>query len=158
MNAGADAVAETALILFRRSRIHGTGGFAKATISRGTRVIEYVGERITKGESLRRCEANNEYIFALTEEQDLDGSVEWNLARFINHSCAANCDAEQEDDHIWFVANRDLEAGEELTINYGFDLTDYEDYPCRCGAPDCVGYMVAEEYFEHVRRQAGGRT
>lgn len=158
MNEGADFVAETALILFRRSPIHGTGGFAKATISRGTRVIEYVGERITKGESLRRCEANNEYIFALTEEQDLDGSVEWNLARFINHSCAANCDAEQEDDHIWLVANRDIAAGEELTINYGFDLTDYKDYPCRCGAPDCVGYMVAEEYFGHVRRQPAGRT
>ena len=117
--------------------------------------MEYVGERISKTESLRRCEQNNEYIFALNEEQDLDGNVAWNPARFLNHSCAPNCEAELEDGRIWIVATRDLRAGEEITFNYGYDLVDYREYPCRCGSPHCVGYIVAEEFFEHVlSRQA----
>ena len=50
-------VAETGLVLFKDSPIHGTGGFAKTAIGKGTRIVEYLGERISKGESLRRCEA-----------------------------------------------------------------------------------------------------
>ena len=154
---GGDPVASAELVLFKGSPIHGTGGFAKTAIREGTRIIEYLGERITKGESLRRCEQNNEYIFTLNGEQDLDGNVAWNPARFINHSCAPNCEAELENDRIWIIANRDIQAGEEITFNYGYDLEDYKDYACRCGSTQCVGYMVAEEFFEHVlSRKAGG--
>jgi uncharacterized protein len=141
---------ETDVIVFKRSPIHGLGGFAKAAICRGTRVVEYVGERISKSDSVRRCEQNNEYVFTLNDEQDLDGNVAWNPARFLNHSCAPNCEAELDDDHIWIIAARDIHAGEEITFNYGYDLVDYHDYPCRCGSSRCVGYMVAEEFFEHV--------
>jgi SET domain-containing protein len=147
---------ETGLVEFKGSRIHGLGGFAKAGIGKGTRIIEYVGERISKSESLSRCEKNNEYIFSLSEEEDLDGNVAWNPARFFNHSCEPNCEAELEDGRIWIVATRDIRAGEEITFNYGYDLVDYRDYPCRCGAPNCVGYIVAEEFFEHVLSRKGG--
>ncbi len=148
----AEVVAETERILFRRSAIHGTGGFARTDIATGTHVIEYVGEKITKAESLARCEQNNEYIFALSDEQDLDGNVPWNPARFLNHSCAPNCEALLEEERIWIVALRDIRAGEELTFNYGYDLTDYKEHPCRCGAPNCVGFIVAEEFFSIIRR------
>ena len=144
---------ETELTTFRSSLIHGTGGFARRDVGAGTRVIEYVGERITKAESLKRCEADNEYIFTLDDEHDLDGNVPWNPARFINHSCAPNCEAELDEGRVWIVALRDIKAGEELTFNYNYDLVDYRQHPCRCGAPVCVGYMVAEEFFEHVRVQ-----
>jgi SET domain-containing protein len=148
-------VAETDLVVFRRSPIHGVGGFARRDIPKDARVIQYVGEKIDRHESLRRCEADNEYIFRLNEELDVDGNVEWNPARFLNHSCAPNCDAELNQGEIWVVANRDIRAGEELTFNYGFDLEDYKNYPCRCGALECVGYIVAEEFFDHVRAQRG---
>jgi uncharacterized protein len=144
------SVPGTEMILFQRSSIHGTGAFAKAVIPKGTRLVEYRGERISKSESLRRCENNNEYIFALSSEHDLDGSVAWNLARFINHSCTPNCEAQMEEDRIWIVALRDIQPGEEITFNYGYALEDYQDHPCRCGSPDCVGYIVAEEFFAHV--------
>jgi len=143
--------------MFRASPIHGLGGFAKTAIGKGTRVVEYVGERISKSESLRKCEGNNEFIFSLNDEQDLDGDVAWNPARLLNHSCAPNCEAELQEDRIWIVALRDIPAGEEITFNYGYDLVDYRDYPCRCGAPDCVGYVVAEEYFEHVLSREASR-
>ena len=149
-------MAETELILFKDSPIHGTGGFAKTPIRKGTRIVEYLGERISKGESLRRCERNNGFIFTLNDEQDLDGNVAWNPARFINHSCAPNCEAEKDDDRIWIIATRDVRAGEEITFNYGYDLEDYKDYLCHCGSPQCVGYIVAEEFFEHVLSRRAG--
>jgi hypothetical protein len=141
------------LITFRRSAIHGTGGYARKDLTAGTRIIEYVGEKITKSEALVRCEANNEYIFTLDDEFDLDGNVPWNPARFINHSCAPNCEAEVEAGRIMIVALRDIPAGEELTFNYGYDLEDYREHPCRCGAEECLGFIVAEEFFDHVRSQ-----
>jgi hypothetical protein len=154
---GSAQEAATELVVFKRSAIHGTGGFARTAIRKDTRIIEYVGERISKHESVLRCEQNNAFIFSLTDEYDLDGSVSWNPARFINHSCAPNCEAEKDDTRIWIIAIRDIQAGEEITFNYGYGLEDYKEYECHCGSPNCVGYMIAEEYFEHVRsRKAGG--
>ena len=141
---------ETLWLVCRPSPIHGLGGFARAAIPKGTRVVEYIGERISKQESLRRCEGNNQFIFSLNDAEDLDGNVAWNPARFLNHGCAPNCEAELQDGRIWIIATRDIPAGEEITFNYGYDLVDYRDYPCRCGARGCVGYIVAEEFFEHV--------
>ncbi len=145
---------ETEWVLFRDSPIHGHGGFARIDVPEETWVIEYVGEKITKAESLRRCELDNPFIFTLDDEFDLDGAMEWNPARLLNHSCAPNCEAQSDDDRIWIVALRDIKAGEELTFNYNYDLEDYKDHPCRCGSPGCVGYIVAEEFFEHVRSNA----
>ena len=142
------------LVTFGSSAIHGLGGFARTRIPKDARIIEYVGERIDKRESARRCEANNVYIFSLNEVDDLDGNVSWNPARFLNHSCSPNCEAQLAGDSIWIVAGRDISAGEELTFNYGFDLENYQDYPCQCGSPHCVGFIVAEEFFDHLRRQA----
>jgi len=136
---------ETALVRFGPSAIEGTGGFARAPISRGTRVIEYKGERISKAESLVRCEASNPFIFNLDGETDLDGSVEWNPARFLNHSCDPNCDAELIENHIWIVANRDIAEGEEITFDYGYDWEDYKDHPCDCGAANCFGFIVSAD-------------
>lgn len=134
------------------SAIHGTGVFARADIPAETRIIEYVGERVDKEESERRRKASNFFIFIVTDDFDIDGLVDWNPARFINHCCAPNCEAREEDEHIWVYALREIKAGEELSFNYGYDLQDYEDHPCRCGAPSCIGFMVAEEHFDDVRR------
>jgi hypothetical protein len=153
-NDPATIIAETDFILFKRSGIHGTGGFAKTAIPSDTEIIEYVGERITKAESLVRCELNNAYIFDLDDEHDLDGSVDWNLARFLNHSCTPNCEALESDGRIWITTCRGIAAGDELTFNYGYDLQDYREHPCRCGAANCAGYIVAEEFMEQVRQQA----
>jgi|ERR1041385_397159 SET domain-containing protein len=138
---------------FRPSPIHGLGTFAAAPLRAGTLVIEYVGQKISKSEAVGRCEAGNTFIFELDEDWDIDGAVGWNPARFINHSCAPNCDAEVIDGQIWIVARRDIAAGEELTFNYGYDWTDHREHPCHCGAPECVGYIVAEEFFPMIREQ-----
>ncbi|HXG46628.1 MAG TPA: SET domain-containing protein-lysine N-methyltransferase [Methylomirabilota bacterium] len=139
---------------FKPSPIQGWGGFARCDIPAGTHIIEYVGERISKEESRRRCEAGNPFIFTVTEEYDLDGSGEENPARLLNHSCTPNAEALNIDDHIWIVALRDIRAGEEVTFDYGFDLEDYRENPCSCGAPNCLGYIVAAEFAPGLRQRA----
>jgi len=141
------------LICFKPSAIHGTGGFAKAAIPPGTRIIEYVGEKIDKAESNRRCSEGNHFVFFLDEDFNLDGDVPTNPARALNHSCAPNCDAELIDGRIWIVARHAIQQDEEITFNYGYDLVDLEDHPCRCGSTECLGYIVAEEHHPELRRR-----
>ncbi len=145
----------TEWLRFRYSHIEGRGAFARTAIPSGTRVIQYLGRIIGKEESEQLCETFNEYIFNLTDEHDLDGNVDWNPARLINHSCAPNCSAEQDEEEIWIVADRDIQPGEEVSFNYGYSLESYRDYPCNCRTPHCVGYIVADEYHELVRRENG---
>jgi SET domain-containing protein len=145
-------------IEIRRSRIHGRGLFARRDIAPASRLIEYVGRRIPKEYSHQLCLKRNAYIFRLNDQEDLDGKVSWNPARLINHSCEPNCDAELDSrDHIWVVSRREISRGEELTWNYGYDIQDFMNYPCSCGAPTCLGYMVAEEWFPAVRQMLSER-
>ena len=157
-----------AAVRLGRSGVHGHGLFARDLIPRGERVIEYVGERITKAEAVRREDrrlarlaAGGDgcvYVFELNRRHDLDGDVPWNPARRINHSCAPNCEAQRGRGRIWIVARRDIAPGEELTYDYGFDFAEWRDHPCRCGAPQCAGYIVNGGQRWRVRRQlAGGR-
>ena len=147
-------VVENCWVEARESLIHGSGLFAAAAIPAATQIIEYVGEKLTKAQALEECMQGNYFVFTLDEESDLNGNVEWNLARLINHSCSPNCESELIDGRVWVTALRDIAPGEELTYNYGYDLDEYRDHPCRCGSPNCVGYIVAEEFFSMVRRAA----
>ncbi len=140
------------------SGIAGTGLFATADFEPGDHVIEYVGERIGKEESDRRCEAQNPYIFNVDEQWDLDGNIPANPARFINHCCDPNCEAEQDDDgRIHIKARKALRKGEELTFNYGYDLVDWEDHVCECRAANCLGFMVADEHVDTIKGKLAGK-
>lgn len=150
------------------SIIHGRGVFAARDIPAGTPIIEYVGEVISKREAEKRGMALLKhaaktggaavYIFILNGRYDLDGNFDWNDARLINHSCNPNCETEIDNDlRIWVTALRDIAAGDELFFDYNFDLESYEDHPCRCGQPECIGYIVGREYWEKLKRQLAAR-
>lgn len=144
------------------STIHGRGLYASRPIPRDTRVIEYVGEKITKAESRRRERERiarlhtggdgTVTIFELNQRYDLDGRAPENLACLANHSCAPNCRAENLRGHIWIVADRDIAAGEELTFDYGFPLGEWRLHPCRCGATECPGFIVNQYQRWRLRR------
>lgn len=145
----------------RGSGIHGRGVYATKKIAKGTQIIEYLGEYIDKEESERRAweqvahaEGTGDaavYIFTLDEKWDIDGNVPWNDARLINHSCDPNCEAWIEGDEIYIYSLRAIKAGEELTFDYGFDVDCYKDHPCRCGAANCVGYIVSREQWDELK-------
>ena len=150
------------LWIVKRSSIHNRGIFAKHDIPYDTPIIEYVGEKITKAESRRRGDALMEkskktgcaavYVFTLNKRYDIDGGKGRNPARYINHSCAPNCEAYIIRGRIWIYSLRDIKAGEELTYNYGFDADTWDDHPCRCGSERCIGYIVEEKQWPKLLR------
>lgn len=133
------------------SGIHGRGAFAMRVVGSGETIVEYTGELIPKSESAKRCAAGNHFIFAIDDQWDLDGDHPDNPARFLNHSCSPNCEAVLRGGKVWILAMRDLRPGEELTFDYGYDIEDYRNHPCRCGASGCCGYVVAESLRDQVR-------
>jgi hypothetical protein len=145
-----------------RSPIHGRGVYARTDIPSGTRIVEYVGDRISKAEARKREQLRLErqrrggdgcvYIFELNRRYDLDGDVAGNVARFINHSCAPNCRAETIRGRIWILAKRDIPAGTELSFDYGYAFSEWRLHPCRCGARRCPGFIVNEYHRWRVRR------
>ena len=147
----------------KKSGIHNTGVFASKFIPRGTRIIEYVGERISKEESERRAdvvlnhskkfkEFGSVYIFELNKKFDIDGNVPYNTARFINHSCSPNCESEIIEGGVWIIALRDILEGEELTYNYGYDIDNFDEHPCFCGSPNCVGYIAVDDKWGKLKK------
>jgi SET domain-containing protein len=156
-------VKPNSLVEVRQSRIHSKGLFARCAIRRGTRVIEYVGEKVPKAVGSRIADRDLErakgsksrgkvYLFELDSEYDLDGSVPWNLARYANHSCDPNCEALVTGGRVWITALRPIEAGEEITFDYGYPFEAYREHPCRCGAPRCVGWIVARKEHKKLKR------
>ena len=129
------------------SSIHGKGVFAAQDITKGTRILPYIGEKISPQEATTRIAQGNTFIFFLDARHDLDGDTPRNRARYINHSCDPNCSSDIIEGQIWIFALRDIQAGEELSYDYGYELDGYETRPCRCGAQNCCGYILDQEYW-----------
>jgi uncharacterized protein len=136
------------------SRIHGQGVFAAQAIPQGTRILPYLGEKITPQEATRRIAQGNTFIFFLDAHHDIDGQTPKNHARYINHSCEPNCESDILEGQIWIVAFRDIQAGEELSYDYGYELEGYEQRPCRCGATHCCGYILDRAYWGQLPPKA----
>jgi uncharacterized protein len=150
-------------IIKKKSGVHGWGIFAKINILQGTRIIEYVGERITKAEAERRGpklieyakkhkQTGAVYIFVLNKKYDIDGHVDYNTAKYINHSCAPNCEVDIIRGHIWIIALRDIQKNEEMFYNYGYDLETYDEHPCLCRSACCQGFITAQEHWAKLRK------
>jgi len=138
------------MVRIGNSHIDGQGLFAAQDIAKGTRIIAYIGEKISRRESARRLEAGNAYIFHLNYRYALDGETLENTARYINHSCEPNCQVEKTNGILWIVALRDIKEGEELSYNYGYEFKHYQDNPCNCGAKNCCGYILDRQYWELI--------
>ena len=128
---------------------NGRGLYATKNIKAGTKIIEYVGNIITKKQTEDSEKFDNSkpiYLFNLNKRYDLDGLVSWNPARLINHSCSNNADYEGTGLKIWVVANQEIIKGEEITCDYGFGYdSDYRQFPCECKSINCCGYIVRTE-------------
>jgi len=151
-------------IFKKKSAVHGWGLYAKTFIPKATRIIEYVGEKISKVESDRRGPMLVEYakkhkqkgavyLFVLNKKYDIDGHVGYNTAKYINHSCVPNCEVEIIRGHLWVIALKGIKKGDELFYNYGYDLDTYQDHPCFCGKPPCPGYIAAQEHWPKLRKK-----
>jgi len=139
----------------RNSRIHGRGVFAAANILKGTRITEYVGDRISHAEADRRHEDkahddNHTFLFTVNSRVVIDGGVKGNDARWINHSCDPNCESVVDKARVFLEAVRDIPKGQEICFDYMIER-DPNDPPemdqifgCRCGSPKCRGTMLLD--------------
>jgi len=137
----------------RASPLHGLGVFALERIERGTRVIEYLGERISHQEADRRYEGksaddNHTFLFIADDTTVIDAGVAGNEARFVNHACQPNCESVIEQARVFIDAIRPIAPGEELTYDYQIqrEAGDPPDidviFACHCGLPGCRGTMM----------------
>ena len=147
-------------IVTRRSPIHGNGVFAAADIPAGTRLIQYRGRLMTHAQSDElygdETDSGHTFLFSLNDDYVIDANRQGNGARWINHSCAPNCEAVLDEDpggnrrrdRGFIESIRDIRQGEELTYNYGIVLEVPHTramkriWACRCGAPQCTGTLL----------------
>jgi SET domain-containing protein len=140
-------------IKVRNSKIHGKGVFAARDIPNGTRIAEYVGERLSHAEADARyadnpIEDNHTFLFIVDRRTVIDATKGGNDSRFINHSCDGNCESVIDNRRVFIETTRDIEKGEELGYDYeiGRDKDDPpnvdEIFACRCGSPKCRGTML----------------
>jgi uncharacterized protein len=137
----------------RRSRLAGRGVFTTRAVPKGTLLLEYLGERISHTEAGERYYAAKEpdafvLLFTVDRKIVIDGRVGGRAARYVNHSCDPNCEADEIGGRIFITSIRDIAAGEELTYDYNMEAPQplprdwRQRYACRCGAPKCRGTMV----------------
>src|SRR5574337_800477 len=141
-------------IQVRSSSVHGKGVFAVAPIAAGEAVIEYTGEVISWKEALRRhphdpAQPNHTFYFHIDDKHVIDANVGGNAARWINHACTPNCEADEVDGRVFVNALADIAPGEELFYDYGLVIDERytpklkKQFECRCGSPHCRGTMLA---------------
>uniref|UniRef100_A0A183AMX3 Histone-lysine N-methyltransferase n=1 Tax=Echinostoma caproni TaxID=27848 RepID=A0A183AMX3_9TREM len=122
-------------------------------IRSGDFVNEYIGDLIDEEEANRRLRfahennVTNYYMMKLDSQRIIDAGPKGNLSRFMNHSCNPNLNTQKwtvnGDNRIGLFAVRDIAAGEELTFDYNFVALGQERLNCRCGAPNCTGFLGA---------------
>jgi hypothetical protein len=140
----------------KKSKTHGNGIFAARKIPEGTNILEYEGKRITheKADELHPTNPDDPFhtfFFSLSCGKVIDGGQKGNDAKWFNHSCGPNCEAQenQKGTKVYIVALRDIKKGEELTYDYGLVLDGRitkkrrNEYKCLCGTPECRGTMLA---------------
>jgi uncharacterized protein len=135
-------------LVIRRSKIHADGCYTTETIKKGGFVAEYTGPRITLAEADALYEKSpRTYLFGLTNGTHvIDGD---SASAFINHSCDANCEADEVDGKVIITAVQKIEAGEELTYDYNlYDGELDDDSPCHCRTKNCRGSMYSEKEIE----------
>ncbi|CAH1155865.1 unnamed protein product [Phaedon cochleariae] len=125
-----------------------------AAIKRGQFVIEYVGEIIDDEEYQRRIQKmhqqkeENYYFLTIDQNRMIDAGPKGNMARFMNHCCQPNCETQKwtvnGDTKVGLFATKDIPANTELTFNYNLECTGTEKKICRCGAPNCSGFIGAK--------------
>jgi SET domain-containing protein len=140
-------------VIVRRSSVHGKGVFAMRPLAAGERVLEYKGEITAWHVAVRRHRREgvegHTFLFGLSDGRVIDGSCGGNSSRWLNHSCAPNCESVEDGGRIFIHALRPIEAGEELFIEYLLATDDPMDeavraqYACRCTAEGCRHSMLA---------------
>lgn len=111
----------------------GLGLFATDFFKKGEMVVEYTGRRI---KTKTADELGTKYLFEIDKDWTIDGAGRKNIARYVNHACKPNCEAEIDGMRIFYYAVRNIDPGEELTVDYGEEyFNDFiKPHGCKCAS------------------------
>jgi hypothetical protein len=165
---GGPPIPTSPLVEVRNSEVHGRGVFAVANIAKGTRIFEYLGERVSHAAADARYEDHDEndnhtFLFIVDRNTVIDAAVNGSDARFINHHCDGNCESAIQNRRVFIDAVRNIALGEELGYDYeiGRDKEDPpnvdEIYACRCGSSKCRGSMLEAPEKKKTAKPAAKR-
>ena len=137
----------------RKSGVHGKGVYAIQPIKTGERLLEYKGKIITWRQAQNRhphdpSQPNHTFYFHLDDGHVIDGKYQGNSAKWVNHSCKPNLEAEQDGKRVFLKALRDINIDEELFYDYALMIDARKtaklksEYACLCSAPNCRGTML----------------
>uniref|UniRef100_A0A8C6V1G1 Histone-lysine N-methyltransferase, H3 lysine-36 specific n=1 Tax=Neogobius melanostomus TaxID=47308 RepID=A0A8C6V1G1_9GOBI len=134
-----------------RTLSRGWGLRCSHDIKKGQFVSEYVGEVIDEEECRSRIrdaqdnDIGNFYMLTLDKDRIIDAGPKGNEARFMNHSCRPNCETQKwtvsGDTRVGLFALEDVPANTELTFNYNLECLGNGKTVCKCGAPNCSGFL-----------------
>jgi len=158
-------IVSSALVEVRDSGVHGRGVFAVAPIKKGTRILEYLGDRVSHDVADQRYENHDEndnhtFLFIVDKKTVIDAGIGGNDARFINHKCDPNCESEIKKGRVFIIATKSIAKGDEIGYDYqiGREKDDPENvdeiYAYRCGSPKCRGTMLWPAKRPKPRRKA----
>jgi SET domain-containing protein len=109
----------------------GKGLFTNSEISRGVCITEYVGINVKEADQYK---VKSKYLFWVAKDKMINGNIPKNIARYINHSCRPNCEADGPKGKVYILSTRKIKSREELTYNYGKEYFNEYIKPngCRC--------------------------
>lgn len=118
----------------------GLGIFAEQDLPKGACLYEYVGPQLTKEQEEK---SKSKYLFEINARKTIDGTVRWNTARYINHSCRPNCEPNIYKARVYIHTKRKIKAGEELNYDYGKAYFD-QFLKDICACPKCTEKKAAK--------------
>ncbi|KAJ1977374.1 hypothetical protein H4R34_003605 [Dimargaris verticillata] len=134
-----------------KTRLKGFGLVAAEDLGRDEFVMEYIGEVIRRSQFAKRTQVyeqeniEHHYFMSIRNDEVIDATRKGCIARFVNHSCAPNCEVQK-----WVVGSRfrmgifttkPVPKGTELTFDYKFVRYGAAPQRCFCGEPTCKGFI-----------------
>ncbi len=113
----------------------GLGIVTNRSFKNGDFVIEYTGPILSRDKA---NEKGGKYLFDINSKWAIDGTTRSNLARYINHSCKPNCEADVSGKKVFIYALKRIKEGEELTYDYGGEYFDEYIKPYGCKCSSCI--------------------
>ena len=131
------------------SSIQGDGVFTRERIAKDEAVMEFGGETLSRQEM-----DSGDYRIRSIWPVDRDTFIalpssdpHLSLDEYLNHSCDANT---WLTDEVTLTARRDIEPGEEITLDQGTwnaeDAYIEDREPCSCGAMTCRRMLTGEDW------------
>jgi uncharacterized protein len=123
----------------------GLGLFATKLIRKGSFIVRYTGRMLPNRIA---DELDTKYLFEVNARWTVDGSTRKNIARYINHSCRPNAEADVKKRKILITAIKTINPGDEITYNYGRDYFNafIKEHGCRCAACHQKKYVMRSKH------------